>query len=163
MVVIRIVPGVSGHRTHGERFSGEGFTLIELCVAMAVLVVLVGIAIPTFLGTRAASEDQAAKSAAMTALKAHQVVYSDGEGYGDLADARKAEPNIQLDALPTVVDAEDPVPAVLGVVYVRSAEDEVVLVSRSRTGRCFWARDRGATAAFAENDCTSSPEFTTSW
>lgn len=163
MVDVHSVQLVSKAQIHGRRFDDGGFTLLELMVAMAVLVVLLGIAIPTFLGTRAGSQDQAAKSAAMSALKAQQVVYTDGDGYGDLAAAQKAEPNIKLDALQAVVDAAAPVPQVLGVVYVRSADDEVVLVSRSRSGRCFWARDRAAIATFAENDCTSPPEFTTSW
>ena len=167
MVVIRIVRRVTRVAHHGERFGNrrddEGFTLVELAVAMVILVILVGIAIPTFLGTRAGSADQAAKSAAMTALKAQQVVYSDGKGYADLDAVRKAEPGVKVDDLPEVIDDEAPVPEVLGVVYVRTDDEQVVVVSRSRSGQCFWARDRAAIAAFAQNDCTSSPEFTTSW
>ena len=147
---------------HGQRQDG-GFTLVELAVAMVVLVVLVGLAIPTFLGTRAGAEDEVAKSAALTALKAHQIVYSDGDGYGDLATAEAAEPNVVLDELPAVTDPDEMVPKVLGVVFVRSAGDEVVLVSRSRSGWCFWARGRGSASAFAKNQCTSPPQFTTSW
>jgi prepilin-type N-terminal cleavage/methylation domain-containing protein len=145
------------HRPSGHAGDG-GFTLVELAVAMAILVILVGIAVPTFLGTRAGASDAAAKTVAMTGLKAHQTIYADGNGYGDLDDAKRVEPGIDFEELP-----DQSVPAVLGVVYVRVAEDEVTLVSRSKSGNCFWARDRKAIASFAENDCSTSPEFTRSW
>lgn len=161
MVDIPTVTGMSTTRSSTER--EDGFTLVELAVVLVVLAVLVAVAIPTFLSARRSADDEAAKSAAMNGLKVQRLLYSDGDGYGDLQAARKAEPNLAFDELPDEIDADEPVPAVLGVVYLRHDEDEVVVVSRSKSGRCFWARDREAIAAFDENDCTSSPEFTTSW
>jgi prepilin-type N-terminal cleavage/methylation domain-containing protein len=147
-------------RSRARSVAEEGFTLVELAVAMVVLVILVGIALPTFLGTRAGAADQAAKSVAMIGLKAQRTIYADGRGYGDSDAVEKVEPAVAFAPLPP---ADGEVPNVLGVVYVRLDDDEVVLVSRSRSGRCYWAKERHTRSSFAENDCTTSPDFATSW
>jgi type IV pilus assembly protein PilA len=140
------------------RASDGGFTLVELAVALAVIGVLLGIAVPTYLGTRAGAEDQAAKSAAMAGLKAHRAL-SDGDHAAPIEALQAAEPN--LDVAPLGDDGQ--VPRVLGRVYVRVDSDEVTLVARSGTGHCFWTRDATTSVRYAENDCTGWPDFTTSW
>jgi type IV pilus assembly protein PilA len=151
---------VGDHREQQD-CSSDGFTLVELMVALVVVGVLLGVALPTFLGTRAGANDQAAKSAAMAGLKAVQVTKTDIEKPVDpIAAAEEAEPTVRFAEL---VDPAEDVPDVLGVVYVRSEAGVVTLVSRSKSGRCYWARHEDEGASFAENDCTPSPEFTTSW
>lgn len=154
------VEEVSG-RTNRDQYEDTGFSLVELMVALVVIGVLLGVALPTFLGTRAGANDQAAKSAAMAGLKAVQVTKTDvDEPVDPVAAAEEAEPNVRFAEL---VDPDGEVPDVLGVVYVRNVEGVITLVSRSKSGRCYWARHSGVTAQFAENDCMPSPEFTTSW
>ena len=139
----------------------DGFSLVELMVALVVVGVLLGIVIPTYLGTRAGANDAAAKSAAMAGLKAVEITKSDDPPPEDpVSAAAEAEPNVRFEVMP---DPLARVPDVLGVVYVRSEPGEVTLVSRSRSGRCYWAKHTGKESAFAENDCAPSPEFTTSW
>ena len=157
----RIVAAMKHHHHCPSREPNSGFTLVEMVVALVVLGVLLGVALPTFLGTRAGADDQAAKSAAMAGLKAVQVSNADVEVPVDpVQAAAEAEPHVRF------AELEDPsadVPEVLGVVYVRTEPGEITLVSRSRSGRCYWAKHVGEVASFAENECTPSPEFTTSW
>ena len=57
------------HRRMRERENGErGFTLIELMVVVMIIAILVGIAIPAFLGARKRAQDTAAKSNLRNAL-----------------------------------------------------------------------------------------------
>ena len=51
-------------RQNGE----EGFTLIELMVVVMIIAILLGIAIPAFLGAKSRAQDTAAKSDLRNAL-----------------------------------------------------------------------------------------------
>jgi len=53
-----------------RRRSEQGFTLVELMVVVLIIGVLLGIAIPTFLGARSRSQDSVAKSSVKTAVDA---------------------------------------------------------------------------------------------
>lgn len=53
-----------------RRRSEQGFTLVELMVVVLIIGVLLGIAIPTFLGARSRSQDSVAKSSVKLATTA---------------------------------------------------------------------------------------------
>ncbi len=57
------------NRTTRHR-SEQGFTLVELMVVVLIIGVLLGIAIPTFLGARGRGQDAVAKSSVKTAVGA---------------------------------------------------------------------------------------------
>ena len=64
----------------GEDKQG-GFTLIELMVVVMIIAILIGIAIPAFLGARKRAQDTAAKSNLRNALATAQTIYTDAQAY----------------------------------------------------------------------------------
>src|SRR3954470_18938576 len=140
------------------RGGDEGFTIVELAVALAVIGVLLGIALPTFFGTRAGAQDQAAKSATLAGVK----TLASTDPPVAVEAVRKAEPGLAFEELPPP-QPDLAVPKVLGRVYVRSDEDQVTVVSRSASGRCYWAKDQDAVVTYGANDCSDEPSFRSSW
>jgi type IV pilus assembly protein PilA len=89
------------------KFAKKGFTLIELIVVVIVLGILMGIAIPSFLGASSSAKAASQKASIMTEYKAARVVYANNDGSytpasGTLIQAvNAAEPELTaVDAAP---------------------------------------------------------------
>jgi prepilin-type N-terminal cleavage/methylation domain-containing protein len=119
----------------------EGFTLIELMVVVLVIAVLLGIAIPTFLGTRDRANDRAIASDVRNAFTATRIYYNDKQFYSDdPAVMRGVEPSLRWTDTP-LTGTEPP-----GTIYIEiedypTTAQTVVVVGRSKAGRCFYLRD----------------------
>lgn len=147
------------HTAHSRR--DDGFTLVEMMVALIVIAILVAIAIPTFLNARERAANRSAQAKVNTALKAHKAYAADNKPYADEDDAvdrlEAMEPSVEfLDgtALPP------PDALVKGAVYVRNAAGvEITLLSRSSTGRCYWMHDVAGNTSYAATDCGVEPAY----
>jgi type IV pilus assembly protein PilA len=119
----------------------EGFTLIELMVVVLIIAVLLGIAIPTFLGTRRTANDRAVESNVRNAFTAARVFYNEKLEYSaDPSEMRGIEPSIGWTNAP--LDGSQPATSVYIEVQDYPTESQtVVVVGRSKSGKCFYMRD----------------------
>lgn len=116
-----------------------GFTLLELMVTMTVVMILLAVAVPTFLGTRSRAQERAAQTTASTALKAERAYYlsyRQQQYTGDGAELEDIEPAIDYDAV-----MNDSCVAFTGANCVQVSlisPVEVLLVTQSASGT-YWA------------------------
>jgi type IV pilus assembly protein PilA len=141
-----------------ERWPDEaGFSMIELMIVVLVIAILIAIALPSFLGTRARAEDRAAQADLRTSLAAAMTYWANTGTYTgfDATTARAAEGNIGW---------RGPGAPAPGEVSIQEAAGPVLLlVGASKTGRYFClaqlaaspATDRGAASSFAAVDSAS--------
>jgi prepilin-type N-terminal cleavage/methylation domain-containing protein len=62
----------------------NGFTLVELLVALVIVAVLIAIAVPSYLGFKHRAADRAAQSNLREALAAAEAYYADNRTYVDM-------------------------------------------------------------------------------
>lgn len=121
-----------------------GFTLIELMVVVMIIAILVGIAIPAFLGARKRAQDTASKSNLRNALGTAQTIFTDNQAYLATADMVTAlaaeEPSLtfKANADPSLVAKE--ISLATGTATGGSGTDQITLASKSGSGKCFFLR-----------------------
>ncbi len=150
----------------------RAFSLIEIAVVVAIMGILAGIAVPTFLGQRNASHDRAAQSSLHTIVVAGRasIVSNFGNypnGDNDLADIPEAsdsfagvlqtgEPTLVVNTLISTNDTE--------ISVVRISQHQALYSAQSKSGTCWWVLDdlnRGTTfAADVDGDVTCRPLVT---
>ena len=123
----------------GEDKQG-GFTLIELMVVVMIIAILVGIAIPAFLGARKRAQDTASKSNLRNGLGTAQTIFTDNQAY--LATAAmvtalgQEEPSLTFQA-DTVASTSA---KQISLATSGSTLDTIILASKSGSGKCFFLR-----------------------
>jgi type IV pilus assembly protein PilA len=105
----------------------QGFTLIELMVVVLVIAILLGIAIPTFLGARSRAQDGVAKSSVRNALTAARILL-DGGTVASAASMATEEPAF------TYTSAASTGPKQISVV---ASGPITMLAAKSDSGKCF--------------------------
>jgi type IV pilus assembly protein PilA len=129
-----------------------GFTLIELMVVVMIIAILVGIAIPAFLGARKRAQDTAAKSNLRNALGTAQTIFTDNQAYlatGAMVTSLGAEePSLTFQLNNAASTAAKLISVETGTATGGSGNDQIVLASRSGSSKCFFLR-HVATAGLA--------------
>ena len=140
-----------------DRQNGEGgFTLIELMVVVMIIAILLGIAIPAFLGAKSRAQDTASKSDLRNALGAAQTRFSDQqvfEAVGVIVPGLGTdEPSLSFLNGSVLGAGNSTAPKEISVDTVDSGNgilDEIFLASYSKSGTCYYMRHLNATGANA--------------
>lgn len=141
----------------------RGFTLVELLIAMLIIALLLGIALPTFLGARERAQDGSVHSTLRNALATAKTWHATRDTYTgfDETEGEAIEPSLTWIALAD--------PAVGEVAVGLVASSDVHLVAESASGRFFCIHDDvgvgttyGSGAAYADVD-TEAECAATSW
>ena len=145
------------------RRSDDGFTLVELMVVVLIIAILLGIAIPTYLGTRKRASDRAVQSNLRNAYTNQQAYYTEAERFADAGDIDDLDQSLDFTALLSDLGTTP-----RSVYVTRPSASSVILGARSAGGHCFWLRAVGGqnVPRFASNTtCVVPPdaEFTESW
>ncbi|HEX7463776.1 MAG TPA: prepilin-type N-terminal cleavage/methylation domain-containing protein [Actinomycetota bacterium] len=117
-------------RIRGGARSDEGFTLIELLVVVMIIGVLVGIAIPSYLGFRSSAQNRSAQSEIRTVLLAEEAYILQHGAYTELAaDLLLFDPHAAVDEFDSSVGVEP---------WLNQEDDTIVCLTRgSRSGAVF--------------------------
>lgn len=135
----------------------RGFTLIELMVVVLIIAVLLGIAIPTFLGVRRRAQDRAVQSNIRNAFTAEKALYTDAQQYASSTsdlDASGTADIIEVEPSLTYVATNPPAVSGNTVTLVLSG-GYLYVAAKSASGTCFYLRDNAlaATQYAKSGDC----------
>jgi type IV pilus assembly protein PilA len=161
---------------HGGATGDDGFSLIELMMVVLIIAILLVVAVPLMLGARDRADDKATESNVRNAFAAVRVFYSDGGKFtADPVKMTGVEPSLTWTNTP--LDGSQPNNAVyIETQDVPTASQTVVIVGRTKHGRCFAVRDtmsglptgtHYAVQSSAGTACTvpasSDPAWSDSW
>ena len=154
-------PTLRAKRNPGLESTDEGFSLVELMVALLVLSILLAIAIPTFLGTTGAADDRSAQSNLATALTDAKVQFQNGgQTYfvGGVQDPvalstalNAAQLNLAFKAGSTGTSTSQGSSGILSDISVGVSADGngLVMAAYSVPGNCFYVVDNAQTLTSA--------------
>lgn len=107
----------------------RGFTLVELMVVLLIMLILVGIAIPSFMGSRDSARDAEARAAIRESLPAVKAYIINGDPLADIeSGVKELTPSIGIDAA-----------TVEGVAFVTSVDGAVCIIRSSLSGKVYAA------------------------
>jgi type IV pilus assembly protein PilA len=123
----------------------SGFTLIELMVVVMIIAILVGIAIPAFLGARRRAQDTASKSNLRNGLGTAQTIFTDTQAYpltaAMVSSLGTEEPSLVFklnDAASTIAKEISVATGDSGL--AGGVQDRIYLASKSGSGTCYYLR-----------------------
>lgn len=120
------------------------FTLVELIVVIAVLLLLMAIALPSFLGSRDASKDRAVQSSITIAYKDAKAAWALNGVYPQFADVGEVKglKNEIEDAEPQLTVIEDTAPTIptTQMSVNREDDDSITICGLSASGRFYCLR-----------------------
>jgi type IV pilus assembly protein PilA len=145
----------------------EGFTLIELMVVVLIIAILIAVAIPIYVGLRARANDTAAKTGAVTSLKAAKAIHTDSDSYAFVTPAALEASEVELSyvaggtvsADPNTVSAHVPDPQTF-VAAVYSHSGTCFFIKDDLTGTSYATLNTGTADCYAANGTVS---FGPSW
>jgi type IV pilus assembly protein PilA len=110
-----------------------GVTLIEALVVVSIVGILLAVAVPTFVGSRSRSQDQAAQHSLRTALTTADVAFTTHQSYADAGVLALRRSNAALHY--AAGDVVSTGPAAISLV---SDRDNWAAAAQSETGTCFF-------------------------
>jgi type IV pilus assembly protein PilA len=124
--------------THARQRAENGFSLVELMMVVLIIVVLMAIAVPTFMSARDTARDRAVGQNVRNALTAVRAAGSDTGGYKEMvhADLPINEPQLQW----MTGDTPSISPISMSVT-IDNANQVVTIAALHETGDCFLIRD----------------------
>jgi type IV pilus assembly protein PilA len=126
---------VSVSKTQRRIKAQSGFTLVELMVVVVIIAILIGIAVPVFIGLQRRAQDRAAESSLRDAFTAARAFHADKNSYAGF-DAAAGE-----DIEHTLLWADGGANAIHQVNIEAVTATEVTLTYASSSGQTFCMAD----------------------